>query len=155
MSKKSHPVFRSRFEERVYEDISHREIDAAYEPYKIDYAVPELNKRYIPDFILANGICIECKGWFPLNDRKKMIFVRSSNPTLDIRFIFMDAGVRTRKRSKTTLGDWATKSGFMWANETIPQSWVNEKKNKCKKRTHQDVHHRLYLTGDYGDYSWT
>ena len=154
MSKNSLPVFRSKFEERVYEDSTHREMGAVYEPYKIDYTVPELTKRYIPDFILPNGICIECKGWFPLRDRKKMIFVRSSNPTLDIRFVFMDAGVRIRKRSKTTLGDWATKSGFMWANETIPQSWVNEKKNKCKKRTHQDVHHRLYLTGDYGDYTW-
>ena len=155
MSQNLRPVFRSRFEETVYEDILHREISASYEPHKIEYTVPEKIKKYTPDFILTNGIYIECKGWFPLKDRKKMIFVRSSNPALDIRFIFMDADVKTRKGSKKTLGTWATENKFMWARETIPQSWVNEKENKNKNRTHKDGHHCLYLKGAYRDYSWT
>ena len=154
MSQNLRPTFRSKFEELVYEDILHREISADYEPYKIEYTVPEKTRRYIPDFILKNGICIECKGWFPLKDRKKMIFVRSSNPTLDIRFIFMDADVKIRKGSKKTIGMWATDNEFMWARETIPQSWVNEKESTHKERTHRDVDHRLYLKGKYGDYSW-
>ena len=152
--KNSHLAFRSKFEEMVYEDMSHREIKAEYEPFKIDYTIPESYKRYTPDFVLENGICIECKGWFPLKDRKKMIFVRSSHPTLDIRFIFMDADVKIRKGSKKTIGMWATDNEFMWARETIPQSWVNEKEDAHKERTHRDVDHRLYLKGKYGDYSW-
>ena len=152
MSKNSRLIFRSKFEEMIYEDLSHREIKAEYEPFKIDYTVPESYRKYTPDFVLENGICVECKGWFPLDDRKKMIFVRSSNPHLDIRFVFMDADVRIKKSSYTTLGDWATKHKFMWARETVPKSWVNEKKNKLKNIDRREVDHRLYLSR-YGAYA--
>ena len=150
--KNSHLAFRSKFEEMVHEDMSHREIKAEYEPFKIDYTIPEAYKRYTPDFVLENGICIECKGWFPLDARKKMIFVRSSNPHLDIRFVFMDADHRLQKKSSTTLGEWATKHKFMWARETVPQSWVDEKESICKERDHREVDHRIYFS-HYGPYS--
>ena len=152
MSKKSRPVFRSKFEEMVYEDLSHREIKMEYEPFKIGYTVPEMYKKYTPDFVLENGIYIECKGWFPLDDRKKMIFVRSSNPHLDIRFVFMDADHRLQKKSSTTLGEWATKHKFMWARETVPQSWVNEKENRNKDGDRREADHRLYFSR-YGAYA--
>ena len=152
MLKKSLPVFRSKFEERVYEDLSYREIKAEYEPFKIDYTIPEAYKKYTPDFVLENGICIECKGWFLLDARKKMIFVRSSNPNLDIRFIFMDADVRIKKSSYTTLGDWSTKHKFMWARETVPKSWVDEEKSEFKNTDNREVDHRLYLSR-YGAYA--
>ena len=152
MSKNSRLIFRSKFEEMIYEDLSHREIKAEYEPFKIDYTVPESYRKYTPDFVLENGICIECKGWFPLDERKKMIFVRSSNPDLDIRFVFMDADVKIKKRSPTTLGDWATKHRFMWARETVPKSWVDEEKNKLKNIDRREVDHRLYLSR-YGAYA--
>jgi len=155
MSKNLRPVFRSKFEETVYEDLMHREIKAEYEPFKIDYAVPETWRSYTPDLVLPNGICVECKGWFPLKDRKKMIFVRSSNPELDIRLLFMDADVRIKKHSKTTLGNWATKNHFMWARDTVPQSWMNEKEDLCKERTYEEVDHRIYFKSRYGPYSWT
>ena len=152
MSKNSRLTFRSKFEEMIYEDLSNREIKAEYEPFKIDYTVPESYRKYTPDFVLENGICIECKGWFPLDERKKMIFVRSSNPDLDIRFVFMDADVKIKKRSPTTLGDWATKHRFMWARETVPKSWVDEEKNKLKNIDRREVDHRLYLSR-YGAYA--
>ena len=153
--KKSRPVFRSKFEEMVYEDLAHREIRMEYEPFKIDYTFPESYKRYTPDIVLENGIVIECKGWFPLDARKKMIFVRSSNPHLDIRFVFMDADHRLQKKSSTTLGEWATKHAFMWARETVPKSWVNEKTGLLKDRSWRDVDHRRYFSR-YGPYaSWS
>ena len=152
MSKNSRLIFRSKFEEMIYEDLSHREIKAEYEPFKIDYTVPESYRKYTPDFVLENGICVECKGWFPLDDRKKMIFVRSSNPNLDIRFVFMDADVRIKKSSYTTLGDWATKHKFMWARETVPKSWIDEEKSELKNKDNREVDHRLYLSR-YGAYA--
>jgi len=152
MSKKSLPAFRSKFEEMVYEDLSHREIKAEYEPFKIDYTIPESYKKYTPDFVLENGICIECKGWFPLDARKKMIFVRSSNPHLDIRFVFMDADTRLKKNSSTTLGQWATKHKFMWARETVPKSWVDEKESRNKDGDRSEADHRLYFSR-YGAYA--
>lgn len=155
MSKNSRPVFRSKFEETVYEDLLHREVTAQYEPFKVEYTVPEIYKNYTPDFVLSNGICVECKGWFPLSDRKKMLFVRSSNPNLDIRFVFMDASVKIRKQSKTTLGDWADLHHFKWARETVPLAWINEKESTCKNRDFTEVDHRIYLASRYGPYSWT
>jgi hypothetical protein len=151
MSKNSRPTFRSKFEGRVYDDLLERNHSGSYEPHKIDYIVPETYRTYTPDIVLDNGICIECKGWFPLKDRKKMVFVRSSNPTLDIRFIFMDADVKIRKNSPTTLGTWATNHSFMWARETIPESWINEKETQT--RTQQEVDHRIYFGSRYGPYS--
>ena len=47
MYKNLRPVFRSKFEELVYEDILHREISADYEPYKIEYTVPEKIRKYM------------------------------------------------------------------------------------------------------------
>lgn len=154
MSKNSRPVFRSKFEEMVWNDLLDRNHKGEYEPHKIDYIVPESYKRYTPDIVLDNGICIECKGWFPLKDRKKMIFVRSSNPHLDIRFIFMDADVKIRKNSPTTLGTWATNHRFLWARDTIPEGWINEEANQCKKRTVESVDHRIFVGSRYGPYSY-
>ena len=151
MSKNSRPTFRSKFEGSVYDDLIERNHLGFYEAHKIRYVVPETYRTYTPDIVLDNGILIECKGWFPLKDRKKMVFVRSSNPTLDIRFVFMDADVKIRKNSPTTLGKWATNHSFMWARETIPESWVNEK--ETHRRTQEEVDHRIYFGSRYGPYS--
>jgi hypothetical protein len=151
MSKNSRPTFRSKFEGSVYDDLIERNHLGFYESHKIRYVVPETYRTYTPDIVLDNGILIECKGWFPLKDRKKMVFVRSSNPTLDIRFVFMDADVKIRKNSPTTLGKWATNHNFMWARETIPESWVNEK--ETHRRTQEEVDHRIYFGSRYGPYS--
>lgn len=152
MSKNSRQTFRSKFEEDVFNKVLERDPKSIYEPFRIKFTVPEHFRNYTPDIVLSNGICIECKGWFPLKDRQKMIFVRSSNPHLDIRLIFMNHNVKIGKTSSTTYGMWATKNDFIWDGASIPSSWVNEAKQKQNK-TYEDVDHRLYIGSRYGPYS--
>ncbi len=120
-------MYRSEFERVVCEDLESRQVKFQYEPHTLSYIVPEVKRTYLPDLILSNGIVIELKGWFPLQQRQKMLHVRKSNPNLDIRIVLMKASVKIHKKSKTTLGDWCTKNKFTWAAERIPKSWIREK----------------------------
>lgn len=113
--------YRSTFEYTIAKQLGDR---AMYESISIPYIVPTSKRKYTPDFILDNGIIVECKGRFTAIDRKKMILVREANPTLDIRLLFQNANVRLSRTSKTTYGDWATKNNFIWANKIIPEEWL-------------------------------
>ena len=103
-----------------------------YEPQdqKARYLVPAVYKLYLPDFVLPNGIIIETKGQFTSQDRKKHLLIRSSNPELDIRFIFNNPNARIGKKSQTSYGMWCEKHGFLYAKFTkaqpVPQEWLDE-----------------------------
>lgn len=91
--------------------------------------IPYLEKHmYIPDFQLPNGIIIEVKGYFPQEDRSKMLHIKQSNPGLDIRIVFKRPNDLISKTSKTTLSKWAEKNGFKWAAGSIPLEWLYEKR---------------------------
>lgn len=118
---------RSGFEDNIWESLGNNQKTVGYETEKISYTVPEKNRNYIPDFILPNGIYVEAKGRLTLADRQKMVWVKKSNPDLDIRFVFQRKNNYIRKGSKTTYADWAEKNGFPYAEGTIPDEWLNEK----------------------------
>lgn len=92
--------FRSNFERTVAEDLDVRNIEYEFEPYTIPYIIPAKDRTYLPDFILPNGIVIECKGWFNVADRQKMLYVRECNPDLDIRFVLMSPNSTISKKVK-------------------------------------------------------
>lgn len=118
--------FRSSLEFDGAMDLNERQIPYTYEPYQIEYKVNE-TKKYTPDFILDGyDFILEFKGWLTLEDRKKMIRVRESNPELDIRFVFGNSKNKIRKGSKTTYGDWCDKNGFKYADKYVPKEWLNE-----------------------------
>jgi hypothetical protein len=94
-----------------------------YEPIKLEYTQYH---HYIPDFRLPNGIIIEAKGKLDQSTRSKMLAVKRTYPDLDIRFVFMRAGNTLDKNSKMTYGQWATKNGFIWADQRIPEEWFEE-----------------------------
>ena len=98
-----------------------------YESFKISYVIPASNHTYLPDFKLPNGIIIETKGRFILQDRKKHLLIQKQYPTFDIRFVFSNSRVKISKKSKTTYADWCEKHGFKYADKLIPKSWFNEK----------------------------
>ena len=97
-----------------------------YESEKLAYVIPASKHTYNPDFKLPNGIFIETKGRFTLEDRKKHLLIKAQKPDLDIRIVFQNPNAKLNKRSKTTYGMWADKNGFKWATKQVPIEWINE-----------------------------
>lgn len=122
--------FRSKFEERIYEDAERKGKSLRFEPADIviNYTI---NYRYWPDFELPNGILVEAKGYLRPKDRTKMIQVKKENPSLDIRFVFQRANTKlTKGKNSMTYGQWADKHSFPWAETKIPLEWFREKRKK-------------------------
>lgn len=119
--------YRSGLEEDINNKLQQFGIEGEYEQHKIKYIKPATNHTYTPDFRLPNGIFIETKGRFVTEDRKKHILIKSQHPELDIRFVFQNAKGKIRKGSNTTYADWCDKHGFLYADKTIPNSWLELK----------------------------
>lgn len=119
--------FRSGLELDLDESLKTLGIDGEYEKNKITYTQPETQHTYTPDFRLPNGIYVETKGRFVMEDRKKHILIKQQHPELDIRFVFQNSKNKIRKGSKTTYGDWCDKYGFKYADKTIPSEWLSSK----------------------------
>ena len=125
-------MFRSKSEEKIYNLLKEKNIPCEYEKGKIEYEWSE-NKTYVPDFfLLKNGIILEVKGRFVLEDRKKHLFIRKQKPELDIRFIFDNPKAKLYKGGKMTNGTWCDKYKFKYSSlrEGVPEEWINERKRK-------------------------
>lgn len=119
--------FKSNFELQIAEDLNSKGIDGEYEEHVIDYEIPAVKKKYIPDFRLPNGIYIETKGRLMPEDRKKHMYIKRQHPELDIRFVLQYPKGKIYKGSSTTYAQWCEKKGFKWADKTIPQEWIDER----------------------------
>ena len=117
--------YRSGLEEVVDSTLKQHNIDGEYEKHKIKYVIPATNHTYTPDFRLPNGIFVETKGRFVIEDRKKHVLIRKQHPELDIRFVFQNSKNKIRKGSPTTYADWCVKHVFIYADKTIPQEWLD------------------------------
>ena len=115
--------YRSGLEDDISEDLKQRGVAFGYETMKIKWVLHR-NKSYTPDFILPNGVIMESKGRFTTDDRMKHLEIKKQHPELDIRFVFSNSRAKIRKGSKTTLGMWADKNGFMYADKRIPEEWL-------------------------------
>ena len=117
--------YRSGLESKVSAQLSEAGVDFEYETFKIEYQVNE-TRKYTPDFRLPNGIIVETKGRFVAADRKKHLLVQQQHPDLDIRFVFTNSKAKLNKGAKSTYADWCQKHGFLFADKTIPEEWLNE-----------------------------
>lgn len=120
--------FRSGLEDVIADQIASvvgRDL-VEYEAFKIEYTKPERKAKYMPDFRLPNGIVIETKGRFEVEDRQKHILIKAQHPELDIRFVFSNSNSRIRKGSPTTYAMWCQKHGFKYADKRIPAEWFDE-----------------------------
>ena len=119
--------FRSGLEEKVAQYLTSKGVGFSFETLKVPYVKPETKHTYTPDFILDNGIIIETKGRWLLDDRKKHLLIRNQHPTLDIRILFQNANAKIRKGSKTSYADFCEKHGIPYAHREIPVAWLKEK----------------------------
>lgn len=121
-------TYRSGLEDKVATQLRDANISASYEEYSIPYYIPESKHTYTPDFVLPNGIIVETKGIFDVDDRKKHLLVKKQYPHLDIRFVFSSSKTALYKGSKTTYALWCEKYGFKYADKFIPDKWLRESK---------------------------
>jgi Autographiviridae endonuclease I len=121
--------FRSKFESGLFDQMRvNRAVDIEYEVDKLEYTTTSV---YIPDFTITlegdfirptTVFYIEAKGYFSPEDRKKMLAVKKSHPTKDIRFVFQ-ANNKIHPKSVTRYSDWAEKHGFKYAIGEAPKEW--------------------------------
>lgn len=116
--------FRSQFEASVARSLKRQSCEFQYEAINLPYTV---TRNYKPDFVLENGIFIECKGYLDSADQRKMRAIKDQYPDLDIRMLFMrlDGKVQGSKMTNLT---WCEKYDFPYAQEKIPKGWINEEK---------------------------
>ena len=123
--KRSSPTskYRSGFEQTLANQLQRSGVAFEYETVKLEY---QKIATYTPDFILPNGIIIEAKGVWTVEDRTKHLLVREQHPHLDIRLVFMNAFNKIRKGSNTTYARWCEKKNIIYAHKTIPKSWLSQ-----------------------------
>lgn len=119
-------AYRSGLEEKIAAQLEAAGIPVAFEQFKLKYVVPEREATYTPDFVLRNGIIVESKGIFDVEDRKKHLLIKEQHPELDIRFVFSSSRAKLYKGSKTTYAEWCEKNGFQFADKLIPVVWLKE-----------------------------
>ena len=124
--------YRSGFEHKVSDQLKENKIKFEYETTVIDYIKPETNHTYTIDFTLPNGILVETKGRWVLEDRKKHLLIKKQHPELDIRMVFQSSKTKIRKGPKTTYAMYCDKHDIPWAEKVIPESWLKEKKSSSK-----------------------
>lgn len=116
--------YRSGFEHKVADQLNENKTKFEYETTVIEYVKPETHHKYTVDFTLPNGILVETKGRWVLEDRKKHMLIKEQHPELDIRIVFQNPRGKIRKGSKTTYADYCDKNGIMWAEKEIPSDWL-------------------------------
>lgn len=120
-------AYRSGLEEKIAAQLEAAGIPVAFEQYHLKYVVPQREAKYTPDFVLKNGIIVESKGIFDVEDRKKHLLIREQHPELDIRLVFSSSRAKIYKGSKTTYAEWCEKHDFQFADKLIPSAWLREK----------------------------
>lgn len=109
----------------VYLETCGVDLKGTREASRLEYIVPEKSRKYTPDFSCGK-YHVEYKGRLTKQDRDKLLFSKEHNRDERIILVFGRAQNTIRRGSKTTYGDWATKSGFEWYDKLIPKKRVKE-----------------------------
>ena len=121
--------YRSLLEERVAFDLNKRGIEFQYEHERIPYVV---ERKYLPDFQLPNGIYIEAKGYFRNEDCRKMRLLKAQYPDKEFRFLFQKLNTKVQSK-RFTNQQWAEKYNFAYCEGRVPQSWLEETLDEREK----------------------
>ena len=90
-------MFKSGLEEKVSDLLCELGVDYEYEGVSYLYTIQH---HYTPDFVLPNGVCLETKGFWRPEDRRKIKQVISDNPEIDLRMVFQDPYKKISKKSR-------------------------------------------------------
>jgi hypothetical protein len=112
-------AFRSKLEEKVADLLVELGVKYEYETTKVPYVIQHV---YTPDFILPNGVMLECKGYWDSDDRRKIKAVKTLNPELDLRMVFQAPFNTISKRSKTTYAKWCENMTYRGHHSTTSHS---------------------------------
>ena len=116
------PRYRSGLEEKVADLLSSLKVEFEYESTKVPYI---LQCNYTPDFLLPNGVVLECKGYWDAADRRKIKAVKQQHPELDLRMVFQAPYNTITKKSKTTYAKYCEKLNIPWCSfANIPLKWL-------------------------------
>ena len=132
--------FRSMSEKRVASLLRLKGIKFRYEKTHVNYSLKvktkfrcltcggtsgRVERIYIPDFELSNGVYIEVKGRLLNEDKRKLEAVKEQHPDLNLVLLFDSNNLLGGKnKKKMRYGDWADKVGIPWAVKNIPDSWL-------------------------------
>ena len=115
-------AFRSGLEEKVADLLVELGVKYEYESTKVPYVIQH---TYCPDFILPNGIWLECKGYWDAKDRRKIKAVKEQNPDIDLRMVFQAPYNKIYKGSKTTYASYCDNLDIPWCSfVNIPLKWL-------------------------------
>lgn len=103
--------YRSKFEQRLADRLL--KLGFKYEPFNIDYTIPETKHKYKPDFVRGKLI-YELKGRWTAQDRKKMRLLVEQHPEYEIVMVFQNPNIKINKGSKTSYADYCDKYNIKW-----------------------------------------
>ena len=114
--------FRSKLEEKIANLLEGLGVLYEYESTKVPYTIQH---NYNPDFVLANHVYLEAKGYWAAADRRKVLAVKRDNPDIDLRMVFQSPYNTISKKSKTTYAMWCEKHAIPWTSyHNIPLDWL-------------------------------
>lgn len=123
--------WRSGLEKAIAAHLEKKGVPFLYEKVKFRYVVPAREATYTPDWwITGNGVVIESKGIFEVEDRQKHLLIKHQHPDLDIRFVFTRSASKLYKGSPTTYAKWCETHGFQYADKFPPDEWLVEPPEK-------------------------
>lgn len=105
--------YRSKFEERYAPVLLN--FGCTYEPYKIQYIIPESKHNYTPDFVI-NKVIFELKGRWTREDRKKILYIHSQHPEYNLIMVFQNENLPIYKGSKVTYAKFCQKMNINYIN---------------------------------------
>lgn len=124
---KPQTLYRSKFEQKIADQLTSMNVPFEYEKVRLDWIEPAKDRVYTPDYSFPDrNLILECKGFWPPQDRLKMLEVIRQYPNLDIRMVFQDASKKIVKGSKTTYAKWCEKYGIKFCHQEIPKEWLFE-----------------------------
>ncbi len=122
--------YRSLLEIKMLQQIEKLKVHVDYETERFPYSI---RRTYVPDFVCkrADGTTfyIEVKGYLRPSDRTKLLAVKETSPTIDLKLVFAQDN-KLNSKSKTRYSEWAIKHGFEFSIGHVKKEWFQVKRSR-------------------------